>query len=196
MFEVDVLQTLDFVPVQLHSNRWAAMVICHYRCMKPTVLKFLHYYVVRVGVKSGWVSLISLSKTYLLTAYSTSYKGFKAHFMKRKPQRFNRWPREDMSAEERLDMSFLDELLRGMSYKDFIQLVGRAPTSPDSSLFCANYLMGNLRHQYLGGKEAARVRKDVADVGKDVANVGKEVVDDSASLANENATELVQDRHG
>ncbi|RDX84026.1 hypothetical protein CR513_34988, partial [Mucuna pruriens] len=48
----------------------------------PNPPKFFHHYIVRMGAKSRWVSLISLSRTYLFTAYSTSYKGFKGRFVK------------------------------------------------------------------------------------------------------------------
>ncbi|RDX60382.1 hypothetical protein CR513_61473, partial [Mucuna pruriens] len=50
----------------------AFRVICHCMHMEPTMAKFLHYYVIHMGVKSGWVSLIGLSKTCL----------FKGRFMK------------------------------------------------------------------------------------------------------------------
>ncbi|RDX99826.1 hypothetical protein CR513_17067, partial [Mucuna pruriens] len=60
----------------------AFRVICHCLCMEPTTAKFLHYYVVCLGLKTGWVSLTGLSKIYLFNAYSTSYKGFKGRFVK------------------------------------------------------------------------------------------------------------------
>ncbi|RDY01522.1 hypothetical protein CR513_15130, partial [Mucuna pruriens] len=50
--------------------------------MEPTTTKFLHYYVVRLGPKTGWMSLTSILKTCLFNMYSTLYRGFKGCFVK------------------------------------------------------------------------------------------------------------------
>ncbi|RDX76223.1 hypothetical protein CR513_43809, partial [Mucuna pruriens] len=71
-FEVDVQQTLDvgrYVGIQDDSS---FLVYGAHRGQVSPLLRGLR----------GWVLLISLSKTCLLTAYSTSYKGFKYHFVK------------------------------------------------------------------------------------------------------------------
>ncbi|RDX81262.1 hypothetical protein CR513_38086, partial [Mucuna pruriens] len=103
---------------QLHPYGWVALqafkVIYYCLRMEPIATKFLHYYLVRLGLKMGWVSLTVILKTCLFNAYSTSYKEFKARFIK---------SRDDMSACDKLNMTFLNQLHQGMNCKDIVKLV-------------------------------------------------------------------------
>ncbi|RDX73468.1 hypothetical protein CR513_46923, partial [Mucuna pruriens] len=60
----------------------AFRVVCHYLCIRPIAPLFLYHYSTRIGAKAGWVSLSPFPKTNLFNAYSASYKGFKACFVK------------------------------------------------------------------------------------------------------------------
>ncbi|RDX94424.1 hypothetical protein CR513_23192, partial [Mucuna pruriens] len=85
-YEVDVLRTLGVALTQLHPNGWAMMqafkVVCHCLRIKPIAFLLLCHYTTQIGAKAGWISLSPFPKTNLFNAYSSSYKGFKAHFVK------------------------------------------------------------------------------------------------------------------
>ncbi|RDX84727.1 hypothetical protein CR513_34178, partial [Mucuna pruriens] len=84
-FIAGVVWILGVAPSQLHSNSWAAMqafrVICHALSIHPSALVFLNFYSVHLGKKVGWVSLTPFPGRSLFTPFSTSYKGFKKHFV-------------------------------------------------------------------------------------------------------------------
>ncbi|RDX68204.1 hypothetical protein CR513_52828, partial [Mucuna pruriens] len=116
-------------------------VMCHCLHIKPTSSLFLCHYT-RIGMNVDWVSLSPFPKTNLFTTYSAFYKEFKNRFIKvwalngvffandkkpmslygRCPQKFKGHPRSALSLEEKLHLSFLNELLRGMNCKNLVAL--------------------------------------------------------------------------
>ncbi|RDX91795.1 hypothetical protein CR513_26167, partial [Mucuna pruriens] len=117
-FTVEVLRMIGIVPSQLHPNG--------------------------VGKKVGWVSLALLPNTSLFTTYTTSYKGFKNHFLKitalggvsfcydrqplplywKLPMRDQVTPKSQLSSEEKTVFQLLDELPRGMNCRELVALIG------------------------------------------------------------------------
>ncbi|RDX72618.1 hypothetical protein CR513_47872, partial [Mucuna pruriens] len=91
----------------------------------------------------GWVSLAPLPNTELFTSCTTSYKGFKSHFVKirateaghfcidprplplywREPSNFNGLVRSQLSLESKVDLQILDSLSRRMNCKDIVSWI-------------------------------------------------------------------------
>ncbi|RDY12603.1 hypothetical protein CR513_02566, partial [Mucuna pruriens] len=110
----------------------------------PFASVFLNHYTIRVGKKVGWISLAPLPNTSLFTTYTTSYKGFKNHFLKitaldgasfcsdyqplplywKLPVRDQVIPKSRLPMEEKATLQFLDELPRGMNCRELVALVG------------------------------------------------------------------------
>jgi len=80
-----VLCLLNIVPTQLHPNNWASLhafrIVCKYLSLTLTPEVFLYFYSSRPDKRSGWLSMISRSKTCLLSPF-TPYKNFKGGFFK------------------------------------------------------------------------------------------------------------------
>ncbi|RDX99932.1 hypothetical protein CR513_16946, partial [Mucuna pruriens] len=110
-YEADILPAPRVAPTQLHPNGWAAIPV--------------------------WISLSPFPKMNLFNAYLASYKGFKGYFVKIRaldgtsfhgreayapPHKYKGFPHGALSPKEKLHLSFLDELPKGMSCKDLVTL--------------------------------------------------------------------------
>ncbi|RDY10808.1 hypothetical protein CR513_04609, partial [Mucuna pruriens] len=162
-------------PSQLHPNVWANVqafrVICQALVMILSASIFFNHYTARVGEKVGWVSLAPLLKGSLFNAYATYYKGIKGRLIKVKaigearfntnsrplplywklPDKFKGLYKGQLSLEDRVDLQLLEELPRGMNYKELV-----APTFKSKPTY---YLKNLLNKQ--GFDMEALIRKAV-----------------------------------
>jgi len=60
----------------------AFRILCKYLSLSPSPGVFLYFYSYRLGKRPSWLSLISQSKTCLLSPFTSSYKNFKDDFFK------------------------------------------------------------------------------------------------------------------
>ena len=146
-FTMDVLQTLNVAPFQLHWNTWASLQTFHLICdmfrLSPTPTTFLSYYTSHTTDPVSWLSLISRRGNTLFSPYTTSYKNFKGKFFKlfvepegmglffdgvdrskfplhwtRNPTRFKEWLQSTPSAKEQKIYSLLTTSQKGSLHEN------------------------------------------------------------------------------
>nr|KYP50826.1 hypothetical protein KK1_027391 [Cajanus cajan] len=86
-FECDFLNHVNAAPYQLHPNSWGFLrafeVLCTVLGIEVSLLVFLHFYQLKLGVPPyGILSLNGGKGGGLFTLYSQSYKNFKQEFFR------------------------------------------------------------------------------------------------------------------
>jgi len=147
-FTMDILQSFNVAPSQLHPNTWASLqtfcLICNMFRLSLTPATFLSYYTSHSVDLVSRLSLISQSGNILFSPYTTSYKNFKGNFFKlfiepegwgffleetglsqfplyqtKTPTQFKEWPHSTPDAEELEICSLLTTSLEGSLHGNY-----------------------------------------------------------------------------
>lgn len=81
-FQCEVLCAINVAPTKLHPNSLAFVRAFEIVCIELVIVKFFHFYSLRLGKQARWVSLHGHHNNRLFSIFTSSYKKFKTDLFK------------------------------------------------------------------------------------------------------------------